>query len=300
MKTYIYKIFVSLCAILIVVACDSEWVNPEATFDKGGLVKAVVDPSKTTIDFFGDLNSATVEFDLVPTDANGQGSGELIQSMEMYFEYFSATTQTTTAEQSIAVVTDFSQKQVFTVPELAALGGVTIADLFGGDSFVFSFDVTMKDGRVFTHDEIENTICGAVNSRGTCTLTVPIICPSDLMGATVVVYDLSTNISSTCCGRTLGLQQAGRTSTATNLGGGNYQFDDVLAGHLAGFSIDPEPIIVNDLCTTLSLVRDGGSVLDYTTGVHDAPTYDAGTGVWTISFNNASNGIAGVATLTPQ
>lgn len=219
MKTYIYKVLASICAIVVIVSCESNWTNPEATFDKGGLVKAVVDPTKTSIDFFGDLTTTTVEFDLVPTDANGKGSGELIQSANLLLEYFSATTQTTTTETSIAVITDLNSRIVYTVPELVALVGIDMSDLFGGDSFTFSFDITMKDGRILTHDEIENTICGPVNSRGTCTLTIPVVCPTDI--------PLGTWTNVTAGGDCLTYKSGGGDVELTLVGGILYELSDV-------------------------------------------------------------------------
>jgi len=182
-------------------------------------------------------------------------------------------------------------------------------DIALGDFFAFVCGVTLADGRVlpaFVTDASGNrTPNYSVNYTGTLNnpnidiqATYFVACPSNLIPEGTAIYDLSTNVTSTCCGLALGPQLTGRTATITDLGSGNYRISDILAGHIMPFNIDPEPIDFVDICETYTLAN-GPSVLNYT-GPGSSISIDSGTGVIIVNFNNAGNAIAGVATLTPQ
>ncbi|MEM9324093.1 MAG: hypothetical protein AAGA85_00485 [Bacteroidota bacterium] len=182
-------------------------------------------------------------------------------------------------------------------------------DINVGDVFNFVCGINFQDGTslpAFVQDasgthfpNYSVNYSGGTNNPGfDYQVTYNVSCSSNLIPEGTRTYDLVTNITGTCCGLPTGPQQTGRTATITDLGSGTYEVSDILAGHIAPFNIDPEPIRILDVCATYSLAN-AGSVLVYT-GAGSAVSLDEATGVWTIAFNNEGNAIVGVATLTPQ
>jgi len=210
--------------LLIVTACETEYDSPLEQFDRGGTVKATLDPDHAFIDLFGDVNTATVEFDLTPFDDNGS-NGDLIERLEISMQFIPADGSAPSAQVDVSTETDLNARVVYQVTDLIDLvDGLVADDLAPGDVFRLSFDVFMTDGRVFGPSNTAAQICAPAGSNGTCTLDITVICPleADFTG----VYNFSDPTS--VWGSSVEITNAGgtlRTVTGSMFGFAGITFD---------------------------------------------------------------------------
>ncbi len=189
-------------------------------------------------------------------------------------------------------------------------------DLNVGDVFTFVCGVNFEDGTslpAFIRDANGNALpnfsvnfAGSGNNPGfDFAITRSVACSSNLGGPQT--YTAEVNVTGTCCGLATGIQPGGRSNvTVTQIGTGQYEISDALGDHLAVFfGSAPEPLVVLDVCNTLTvdaLTCSDASVLCYGPNTQDpAGSYDPATGVFVIKWEDAfGNGIRGVTTLTPN
>jgi hypothetical protein len=292
--------------------CEEErWGNsPNLSEHIGAVTLINMNPDKTFYNALNDLATEEVEFEI-----NVDGFEVTVVNsvdVEMIFTEKNATKDAegkpadlTYDPVLVKTVNSFPSTVTFSATEaIEAIKtfkpNFTIDSLEVGDGFNLVFPIHTADGRRLT-TALNSDLCNEQiqPSFGGCNVAWAISCPSNIPVAGVT-YSLSTNVATTCCGLPLGSQGAGKTATVTDQGDGKYLVSDIMSGHIAPFGLDPEPVLITDVCGNLSLSYGTGAGLDYSTGPHDAPMYNEATGVWTISFNNAGNGISGIATLTPQ
>lgn len=224
MKNFKTKYILYLVGLFFIVSCDTEHVNLLETFEKGGTVKATVDPEHSFIDLFGDVNTTTIEFDLKPFDANGS-DGELIDRLEISVQFIPST-GTPSDLVPVSTETNLNGKVVYNATDLIALvPGLTAAALSAGDVFALNFNVVMKDGREFGPANTAAQICGTAGSNGTCVLNVNVICPleADFTG----IYSMTDSGGAWASGVTL-----------TNNGGTSRTLTGVWFGFNASFNFD--------------------------------------------------------------
>ncbi len=328
MKRIAYIFFLSLGVGLFTSCVDDDELFELDDFETGALPN--MQRTANDLGFIDSFNFDTspIEFtidftiDAEQSDDGGLtngGDGRLntntefrsVESVDLVVSYLNTATGTT----EIGVLNSYNSW-----PITVAMTGVgdlvdilpslnSSDDINVGDVFTFVCGINFQDGSslpAFVQDASGSHLpnysvnySGGTNNPGfDYQVTYNVSCSSNLIPGGAATYDLTTNVTSTCCGLALGPQQSGRTATITDLGSGTYEISDILAGHIAPFGIDPEPIRVVDVCANYSLV-DAASVLSYT-GSGSGASIDETTGVWTITFNDEINAIAGVATLTPQ
>lgn len=238
--------FMAVC-LLLATACETEYDSPLEQFDRGGTVKATLDPDHAFIDLFGDVNTATVEFDLTPFDDNGS-NGDLIERLEISMQFIPGDGSAPSDQVDVSTETDLNARVVYQVTDLIDLvDGLTANDLAPGDIFRLSFDVFMTDGRVFGPSNTAAQICAPAGSNGTCTLDITVICPleADFTG----IYEMNDS------GGAWGSQV-----TITNSGGTTRTVSGTWFGFAVTFNFDLVcgEVILNS--TFAGVACGGGSV----------------------------------------
>ena len=318
MKNFnLYRILMLTMVLAVLGACEDEDANPSPDLnDFIGAYTTVApstDPSDGFFNALNDLETEQVAFglnydDFEVTDVSNVTVRLQFTEFEGLFDEFRGEfVNLTYPEIDIMTIetADLPVDLTFTGLDMLEIlqqlddKFTSVDSIEVGDFFQLTFPLNLADGTQLTV-ALNSDLCNepAQPSFGGCGFGWAVSCPSELIPGGSATYDLSTNVTSTCCGLTLGDQGAGNTATITDLGNGIYEISDILSGHIAPFGIDPEPIRVVDVCANYTLAN-AASVLSYT-GVGSMAEIDEATGVWTITFNNEGNAIAGVATLTPQ
>lgn len=303
-----YKIYsaITMFLLFIAMACSDEFPgkSPNLNDNVGAVTLVKVNPDKNffnltapsladeeieftlDVDGFGITTVNSVEIELVFTEKD-----------RLYDPFREEEVDSVYAPVTLRTISSFPSTVVVTGQQVADALGIAVGDFELGDSFQITLPINTADGRRLT-TALASDLCNepAQPSFGGCGVAWAIACPSSLITGTVT-YNLAVNVTSTCCGLTSG-DQPPATATITNSGAGIYVVSDHMAGHVAAFDLDPEPIKIVDICGTLSLLDEAG--LNYTSGPTQGVSFDPGTGVWTINFDNEANGIAGTAILTPQ
>lgn len=306
MKNYKIYTAITMFLLFIAMACSDEFPgkSPNMNDNVGAVTLVTVNPNKNFFNLTApSLAAEEIEFTL---DVDGFGittvnnvEVELVftEKDRLYDPFREEAVDSIYAPVTLEVVSSFPATVVVTGQEVSDALGIAIGDFELGDSFQITLPINTADGRRLT-TALASDLCNepAQPSFGGCGVAWSIACPSNLITGTVT-YNLAVNVATTCCGLLLGDQPAA-TATVKNAGAGIYEVSDHMAGHVAPFGFDPEPIKIVDVCGTLSLLDEAG--LNYTGGPTQGVTFDSGTGVWTITFDDADNGISGTAILTPQ
>ena len=239
------NILLTLLAVTAILfyGCNDGWDNPLEEFPKGGLVRADFDTEQFNL--FSDLSQAEVGMNLTPTDANGN-EGELIDFVEISVQYQQASSGFVSEEMLLLRDEDPRGRRVFDFEnEIVGLfAPLDLDSLDGGDGFIFTFRVTMLDGRVFGPENTNAEICGQDNARGTCTKTVFLVCPSEIpLGNWITVQP--TDDCNT-------FQVGGITTVLSSTGSANYEFSNFDFGYF-GNCCGPIRAQFIDLCNNLTL-----------------------------------------------
>ncbi|MFY0628093.1 MAG: hypothetical protein JXR07_17475 [Reichenbachiella sp.] len=332
----IKKILYTFCTLMIVSACvDDDKLFELDDFPTGALPNM----ARTTNDlgFIDSFNFATtpIEFTIDFTNNFEQsedggltsgGSGKEttdtefkeVTSVDLHVSYSSIVTGTT-EEGFLQNISAWPATVSYTgvddlVAAIASLN--SSADISVGDVFTFVCGINFADGTTlpaFVADAAGNMLpnysvnfAGGGNNPGyDFSIAHNVSCSSDLADATV--YDVTTNVTGTCCGLPTGNIAGGNTATVTEIGVGQYAISDFLNFYFAPFTGPgaDEEIFVIDVCNSISVDAvncSATSFLCYGPNSTD-PTgsYDPVTGIWVIKWEDAfGNGIRGVTTLTPQ
>lgn len=155
-------------------------------------------------------------------------------------------------------------------------------DLFPGDTFVFSYELVLADGRTLTIAR---------------SYVVTFTCPSDLGGKYLNTTEVSVS--------DFGAQSYEYEVELVDLGDGRYQIEDMTGGlwsttYADEYGTTARETVLVEVCGQVT-VQDapdlyGGFI---TTDGRPAPTYDPETGVITWSWVDTIYGETGVTTYTP-
>ncbi|MEM1405723.1 MAG: hypothetical protein AAGG59_03030 [Bacteroidota bacterium] len=289
MKIFQIKYIAFLCILIGVGACETDVETALETVDRGGTVKATVDPDHSSINLLADIETLTVEFDLQPFDANGN-DGDLIDRLEISLQ-FTPNGGATTEPVLISTETDLNGRVVYQVTDMIALvEGLTAEDLGPSDMFTLSFNVVMTDGREFGPANTAAAICGTAGSNGTCTINIPAICPSN-------VEEFEGSYSSEITASSFG-GFIGSTNDVTITFSGpepfRYTISDISALAYAPFGGVAYPGDIFDICgvpqmqptSTFGRTTDtGGGTWDPVNGVLTLNVFESNNSIsWTIVF----------------
>mgnify|MGYP001796556791 CR=1 FL=1 len=289
MKIFQIKYIAFLCILIGIGACETDVETALETVERGGTVKATVDPEHSSINLLADIETLTVEFDLQPFDANGN-DGDLIDRLEISLQ-FTPNEGATTTPVIISTETDLNTRIVYQVTDMVDLvEGLTTDDLGPSDVFTLSFNVVMTDGREFGPANTAAAICGTAGSNGTCTINVPVICPSN---TEEFVGSYSSEITASNFAGFIG-----NTNDVTITFSGpepfRYTISDISALSYAPFGGTEYPGDIFDICgvpqmqptTTFGQTTDiGGGTWDPVNGVLTLNVFEAFNGLsWTIVF----------------
>ena len=294
--------------LIFLNACEEErWGNIPNLNDYVGAITLIdVNEDKSFYNALNDLAGQEVEFEV---NVDGFEVTE-INSVDVEL-IFTENDATTDAEGNPADVTydPVIIENVTTFPATLSVSvedaiaaiqtykpDFTIADLEVGDQFNLLFPINTADGRRLT-TALNSDLCQepVQPSFGGCNVAWAISCPSDIP-VEGVSYRAETFVESTCCGLPTG-ELTNTGVTIESEGGGIYVVSDVASGAVQPF-IEEIPVQIVDVCGNYSLAFEGG--LDMNSGGPEPPTLDTETGIWTIPFNNAGNGIVGVTRLIPE
>jgi hypothetical protein len=332
----INKILFTFCTLMVMSACvDEDKLFELDDFETGALPNLA--RTANDLGFIDSFNFGTtpIEFTIDFTNEFAQsddggltsgGSGKVttdtefrqVASVDLEVSYSSVVSGTTVSGFLTNITSWPATISYVGVGELVAAIPTlnSSADISVGDVFTFVCAINFADGTslpAFIEDPNGNMVPNySVNFAGTgnnpgydFAITHNVSCSSDLADATV--YDVSTSVTGTCCGLPVGTF-AGNTATVTEIGVGQYQISDFLNDYFAPFNgpgVD-EPIVVIDVCNTITVdpaTCPATSFLCYGSNTTDpvGGSYDEGTGVWVISWEDSfGNGIRGITTLTPQ
>ncbi|TRX56031.1 hypothetical protein FNH22_17880 [Fulvivirga sp. M361] len=294
MKLIINTKYILAFMLLALWACDSEdkYVNPADEYPKGGLVRADIREESQSINLFGDLNAQTITFDLTPFDDSGT-RGEFIEKLDIFGVYssplggFNSDTVLISTETTLvdATVSYTLQQMVDTYNELTTLG-----DINGGDNFIFVFQTTMKDGRVFHPNNIAPAICGAPNARGTCTFSIPVVCPSDIPEGTYAGTSVGFSRTTT------------KDVTIAKSGDLIYDISDLSAGMLGSLTNNPAfegGGQIQDLCNLINVPTfSPPGLIPVSQVAGDFGSYNPTTGIIVIKWSIAGSNVT--TTLVPK
>lgn len=299
MKICMLKIFASLTMVtlLIVAGCnpeDQDHLKIPALVS-GGTVRAVLPPENSFLDFT-DITKAKLIMDLTAYDFEG---GKLVQSYDIYVSYTDLSAGETYDEKLYTKVTTFPSRLEITSQNLADFFELPngIDDLDGGDTFAFTMEVHMKDGRIFTAENTSDDIVLENNSRGTFFLNTFVGCPSALAG-NYKLEIVSSNIG-------LGNFAQSLDATITQVSPAVYELSD---GTMDFFGPDfPIGMKFLEICGSIFIQApsvDFPTLVIFNQGA--GTSYDQETGVITfdVTYNDASccglPGIQYTFTATPE
>ena len=318
----------TLLATFTFVACvDDDKLFEISDFDKGALLNFTQTQNDLGfIDVF-DLDNSLLEFTMdfrndLEQSGGGtvQGSGRVDPNLEFApvssFDVEIMWRDLSTGNRETGTLGNFTswpQTMAVTVSDIvSSIDALTSStDLEVGDVLTITSTIHLEDGRSlpgFVPDGNNLPILAFSPSfPGQPGLNVALFynvaCGSDLASATI--YDLRVEVTGTCCGLATEIL-TGRTATVTEAPGvGKYIISDALGGHLAPFGIDPEGVVVTDVCNVLTVDANQnapGNTLQYMPNSEDPNgSYDPDSDTWIIKWEDAfGNGIRGVTTLIPQ
>ncbi|MTI23198.1 hypothetical protein E1176_19365 [Fulvivirga sp. RKSG066] len=297
MKTYNIKFFLFILGLTVLAACETDYESPLEEFDRGATVKAILDPEHSSINLLGDVSTATVEFEIVPFDENGQNA-DLIESLEISVQFLPADTaggKRQTDEILVSTETTFNKTVVYEVPDLVDLiPGLTTTNLGPSDVFRFSFNVITSDGREFGPSNTASQICGTAGSNGTCTFDVPVTCPSDNES---FAGEYSSVITASNFGGFVGSTNPSVTIAFAGPEEFRYSISDITSLAYVPFGGTAYATDFVDICGTPSFttVQTFGATSDTGGG-----TWDPENGVLTFNAFEANNGLTWTVVLTKK
>lgn len=154
----------------------------------GGSVAATVDPSRSFFDI-SDMNNARFAMDLVAYDFEG---GKLIRQYDVYVSFVDASAGTISDTVLLTSVTEFPSRLEITPAQIADALVLPdgIAAFEAGDSFNFTMEVIMKDGRVFNRSNTSDDIVLEEKGRGTFFLSTIVGCSSFDINSLIGEYNI--------------------------------------------------------------------------------------------------------------
>ncbi|UII29801.1 hypothetical protein LVD17_15990 [Fulvivirga ulvae] len=307
----LYKYICIIVVAFIFTACeDEDTLRIPKDFGEGPNVRINVDPENSFINI-GDINNTKIAYDLFSESKN-------LRTIELQVIYSTGGTPVDTT-----VVKTYTQADIdaangaligesVTSQDLATAFGIDLADIAGGDAFVFNNFTTLDNGIVYPSETVDgnlNVTPNIVNSSNTSSFTSTFTayagCPSpvdEIEGvytASIVTYNSAGNPP-------FGLPTTSTREDVTITWVGPEPFRYRVSSHDAGWWGRPDitateggPADFFDICGAIIMQPVGsfgfGGAVDDGGG-----TYNSTTGVITMNWYNSFNDIYGDVTYTPQ
>jgi hypothetical protein len=292
MKKLIYTCFV-FTALLVLNSCDSEdkYTNPYEEYPKAGLVRADVAPESQTINLFGDLTAQSINFQLTPYDDSGT-EGRFIEKLDIFGIYNSPLGGISSDTVLISTETELNSTVSYSIQMLVdKFDDLTdLDDIKGGDNFTFLFQTTMVDGRVFAPQNVAPAICTSPNARGTCTFSIPVVCPSDIPEGTYAATSVGFGTTTT------------KDITLTKSGDLTYDLSDISAGLLGVLTSNPTFDAggqIQDFCNLINVPTfNPPGLVAVSQPPGDFGSYDPDTGIIVIKWSIVGTTVT--TTLVPK
>lgn len=284
MKNLLIKLFSLVIVSMLITSCEDQG---ESIFGDGELGANLKAPSTGA---FLRGETEMIDMNLVVTSNEGVSVESIVIYGELNtLEQVNDSTREDISSGVVELATVTNDGMVtFTTDELFASlpvdGEVKNEDeLYPGDTFVFTYELNLADGRVMT-------IAG--------NYTVTFTCPSDLGGK----YLNTTEVSAS----DFGAQSFSYEVELVDLGAGRYTVEDMTGGmwssdpYAAEYATTARTTTLVEVCGQITLEdapdQFGGFI---TTEGQPGPSYDPETGVITWGWTDTLYGETGITTYTP-
>ncbi len=252
--------------IMLFSACESE---DYLDFAGGSTIKTATNPNVPGFFDIVSLSSSQSGFSLMADDASAQA----VNSVTVFKSLNGG--DLVEHASGIALPADLS----FTLDEVCSGLGIASSDVVAGDAFTFVFDLATSAGTF----------------RSAETVTINAACASDLSGT----YSRFSDILYTDYGPV----QYDDEITLTDLGGGNYEIEDITGGawgiwYVGYYGTSPRTTTITDVCGTLSVAPVSDQFCCEI--LVDEITFDPETGVIFYHWYDTGYADEGNVTLTPQ
>jgi hypothetical protein len=168
-----------VASLLVTISCTDDDATRFPEFQQGVSARVFLYPERSFVNF-DDLSGASIAFDVYTFSTNLQQVLYKVQYIDADDADADYPTLDAITVPASAFVSGKATELEITAAELATLfelpGGV--AHLSGGDSFVFTAEATLTDGRVFTAANSAPSITGGATPSFTTTFTAYVGCPS--------------------------------------------------------------------------------------------------------------------------
>jgi hypothetical protein len=168
-----------VASLLVTISCTDDDATRFPEFATGVSARVFLYPERSFVNF-DDLSSASVAFDVYTFSADLQQVVYKVQYLDADQPDANYPVLDAITVPASSFVSGKATELEITAAELAGLfelpGGVT--HLSGGDSFVFTAEATLTDGRVFTAANSAPSITGGATPAFTTTFTAYVGCPS--------------------------------------------------------------------------------------------------------------------------
>jgi hypothetical protein len=192
MKIFLKYTMILAASVFLVMACRDEDAVRFPELQSGINARVVIDTENSFFNL-GNIETTYVQLHIYSENKD-------IDHITYSATYTSVAAGTTSDTVEIITVqgSDFKGGVVdiqISAADLASKFSLanSTADLGGGDSFVFTTEATLKDGRVYTASNSASSISTGTNSSFTTTFTLNVACPSFEPTDAVGTYTLSSD-----------------------------------------------------------------------------------------------------------
>ncbi len=188
MKKYLNKIFVLLIAFTLVQSCEKD----EKTIDdvyknvqRGGILRTL--SFSNTYNFYDD-NDETYKFNIEVEEQDSE-NGNLISEIRFYQSFVDNTDDDVDNNKDEVLVSTFTQSDLSTsenglpllnlsmkLSEALEANGLSEGDFFGGDQFIYRFELALTNGLILTNNNSSGTVTGGSFFSSPFAYTVTIKC----------------------------------------------------------------------------------------------------------------------------
>lgn len=179
MKNILKYTALLIVALMVTISCTDDDATRFPDFESGVSARVFLYPERSFVNF-DDLGAASIAFDVYSYSTDIEQIVYKVQYLDADQPGVNYPTLDAITVPASAFVSGKATELEITAAELATLfelpGGV--AHLSGGDSFVFTAEATLTDGRVFTAENSAPSITGGATPSFTTTFTAYVGCPS--------------------------------------------------------------------------------------------------------------------------
>jgi hypothetical protein len=179
MKNIIKYTVLLVVSLLVTISCTDDDATRFPEFQQGVSARVFLYPERSFVNF-DDLSSASIAFDVYTFSTDLQQIVYKVQYLDADNQDTNYPTLDAITVPASAFVAGKATELEITAAELATLfnlpGGVS--HLSGGDSFVFTAEATLTDGRVYNAANSAPSITGGASASFTTTFTAYVGCPS--------------------------------------------------------------------------------------------------------------------------